>query len=161
VLRGRRPSSRAAARAAGVAPIKIVGEPLLDDATFFRGLRLFYEDQRFKKAGTDDLERAMETASGRVLDRFFDRWIYNVELPRVSFRSTIADGRVTVEFEQIGNAIFDIPVTVRLLMANGQTRDVMVPVTDKQVTRSIPTDMPVREVQVNRDFAALAEFAEP
>ena len=134
---------------------------LLGDETFFRGLRLFYEDQRFKKAGTDDLERAMETASGRVLDRFFDRWIYNVELPRVSFRSTIADGRVTVEFEQIGNAIFDIPVTVRLLMANGQTRDVMVPVTDKQVTRSIPTDMPVREVQVNRDFAALAEFAEP
>ena len=45
-------------------------------------------------------------------------------------------------------------------MANGQTRDVMVPVTDKQVTRSISTDMPVREVQVNRDFAALAEFEE-
>jgi hypothetical protein len=134
---------------------------LLGDETFFRGLRLFYEDQRFKKAGTDDLERAMETASGRVLDRFFDRWIYNAELPRVSFRSTIADGRVTVEFEQIGNAIFDIPVTVRLVMANGQTRDVMVPVTDRQVTRAIPTDMPVREVQVNRDFAALAEFAEP
>ena len=133
---------------------------LLGDETFFRGLRLFYEDQRFKKAGTDDFERAMETASGRVLDRFFDRWIYNAELPRVSFHSTIADGRVTVEFEQIGNAIFDIPVTVRLLMASGQTRDVMVPVTDKQVTRSIPTDGPVREVQVNRDFAALAEFEE-
>jgi peptidase M1-like protein len=131
---------------------------LLGDETFFRGVRLFYEDQRFQKAGTDDLERAMETASGRVLDRFFDRWIYNAELPRVSFRSTIADGRVTVEFEQIGNAIFDIPVTVRLVMANGQTRDVMVPVTDKQLTRAIPTDMPVREVQVNRDFAALAEF---
>ena len=133
---------------------------LLDDATFFRGLRLFYEDQRFKKAGTDDLERAMETASGRVLDRFFDRWIYNTELPRVAFHSTIADGRVTVEFEQIGNVIFDFPVTVRLVMANGQTRDVMVPVTDKQTTRSIPTDMPVREVQVNRDFATLAEFEE-
>jgi hypothetical protein len=36
----------------------------------------------------------------------------------------------------------------------------MVPVTDKQVMRSIPTDMPVREVQVNRDFAALAEVEE-
>src|SRR6185503_15933708 len=133
---------------------------LLGDEIFFRGLRLFYEDQRFKKAGTDDLERAMETASGRVLDRFFDRWIYNAELPRVSFHSTIADGRVTVDFQQIGDVVFDIPVTVRLVMANGQTRDVMVPVTDKQMMRSIPTDMPVREVQVNRDFAALAEFEE-
>jgi len=133
---------------------------LLGDEIFFRGIRLFYEDQRFKKAGTDDLERAMETASGRVLDRFFDRWIYNAEVPRVSFHSTIADKRVTVEFEQIGNVIFDIPVTVRLVMVNGQTRDVMVPLTDKQVTRAIPTDMAVREVQVNRDFAALAEFEE-
>ena len=68
--------------------------------------------------------------------------------------------RPTVEFEQIGNGIFDIPVTVRLVMANGQTPDVIVPLTDKQTTRSIPTDTLVREVQVNRDFAALAEFEE-
>ena len=85
---------------------------LLGDETFFRGLRLFYEDRRYQKAGTEDLERAMETASGRVLDRFFDRWIYNAELPRLSYRSTIADGSVTVEFEQAGNLVFDVPVTV-------------------------------------------------
>jgi hypothetical protein len=54
--------------------------------------------------------------------------------------------------------VFDIPVTVRLVLADGRTRDVMVPVTDRQVARSIPSDTPVREVQVNRDFAALAEF---
>ena len=93
-------------------------------------------------------------------DRFFDRWIYNAEVPRVSYRTTIGQGRVTLEFEQTGSAIFDIPVTVRLVLANGQTRDVMVPVTDKQTTRSIHTDQPVREVQINRDFAALAEFEE-
>jgi hypothetical protein len=131
---------------------------LLGDETFFRGLRLFYDDRRYQKAGTEDLERAMETASGRILDRFFDRWIYNAELPRISYRSTIADGRVTVEFEQTGNSIFDVPVTVRIVHRNGQARDVMVPVTEKQVTRTITTDMPVREVQINRDFAALAEF---
>ena len=133
---------------------------LLGDDTFFRGLRLFYEDQRFQKAGTDDLERAMETASGRVLDRFFERWIYNAEVPRIAVHSTISEGRVTVEFEQMGTAIFDVPVTVRLVLANGQTREVVVPVTDRQVVRAIPTDMPVREVQINRDFAALAEFDE-
>jgi len=133
---------------------------LLGDEAFFRGLRLFYEDRRYQKAGTEDLERAMETASGRVLDRFFDRWIYNADLPRLSYRSTIAGGSVTVEFEQAGSLVFDIPVTVRLVYVNGQTRDVMVPVTDKQVVRSIPTDSPVQEVQINRDFAALAEFEE-
>jgi hypothetical protein len=131
---------------------------LLGDETFFRGVRLFYEDRRYQKAGTDDLERAMEIASGRVLDRFFERWIYNATIPRLSYRSTIDGKGVTIEFEQLGDTVFDIPVTVRLVLADGRTRDVMVPVTDRQVARSIPSDTPVREVQVNRDFAALAEF---
>ena len=131
---------------------------LLGDETFFRGVRLFYEDRRYQKAGTDDLERAMEIASGRVLDRFFERWIYNATIPRLSYRSTIDGTGVTIEFEQLGDTVFDIPVTVRLVLADGRTRDVMVPVTDRQVARSIPSDTPVREVQVNRDFAALAEF---
>ena len=131
---------------------------LLGDETFFRGLRLFYEDRRYQKAGTEDLERAMETASGRVLDRFFERWIYDAEIPRVTYRSTIGENNVTVEFEQTGSAIFDLPVTVRVVLANGRVQDVMVPLTDRQVVRSITTDGPAREVQVNRDFAALAEF---
>ncbi len=67
---------------------------------------------------------------------------------------------MTVEFEQTGSAIFDLPVTVRLVLANGQTQDVMIPLTDRQVVRALPTNGPVREVQVNRDFAALAEFDE-
>jgi hypothetical protein len=133
---------------------------LLGDETFFRGLRLFYEERRYQKAGTEDLERAMEIASGRVLDRFFDRWIYNAELPSVSYRATIGERSVTLDFEQTSEAVFDIPVTVRLVHTNGQTRDIVVPVTDKQVTRSIPIDAPVREVQINRDSAALAEFDE-
>jgi hypothetical protein len=131
---------------------------LLGDEAFFRGIRLFYEDRRYQKAGTEDLERAMESASGRVLDRFFERWIYNAEIPRIAYRSTIADGKVTVEFEQTGSAVFDVPVTVRLVLANGDISDVMVPVSDKVVVRTLPAPSAVREVQINRDFAALAEF---
>lgn len=131
---------------------------LLGDETFFRGIKLFYEDRRYQKAGTEDLERAMETASGRVLDRFFERWIYSADVPRVFYRSTIGEKGVTVELEQTGSAIFDIPVTVRLVLASGQTQDVMIPLTDRQTVRLIPADGPVREVLINRDFGALAEF---
>jgi aminopeptidase N len=131
---------------------------LLGDEAFFRGVRLFYEDRRYQKAGTEDLERAMETASGRVLDRFFDRWIYNAEMPRVTYRSSITENGVTVEFAQRGDTLFDIPVTVRLVYQNGKTHDVTVPVTDRDVVRMIPTETRVREVQINRDFAALAQF---
>jgi hypothetical protein len=133
---------------------------LLGDETFFRGLRQFYEDRRYQKAGTDDFERAMEAASGQVLDRFFERWIYGSEIPRVAYTATIADRQVTLHFEQLGDAIFDIPVTVTLVHGDGSTTNVMVPVRDKQVDHTIPTSRNVREVQVNRDAAAVAEFDE-
>ena len=133
---------------------------LLGDQVFFDGLRRFYLERRHQKAGTDDFERAMEAASGRVLDRFFERWIYGSTVPRVTYSSVITGNEVTLRFEQDGDLVFDIPVTVALVHPNGQMTEVVVPVTDKQVERKIRTDHVIRQVQINRDGAALAEFSE-
>jgi hypothetical protein len=133
---------------------------LLGDEVFFRGLRRFYMDRRYQKAGTEDFERAMEAESGRVLDRFFERWIYGSGIPRVRYGTQIGNKQVVVRFEQAGDQVFDIPVTVTLTYADGRTTNVVVPVSDSQVERSIPTDGPVRRVQINQDSAALAEFVE-
>jgi len=133
---------------------------LLGDEVFFRGLRRFYMDRRYQKAGTEDFERAMEAESGRVLDRFFERWIYGSGIPRVKYGTQIGDKQVVVRFEQVGDQVFDIPVTVTLTYSDGRTSTVMVPVTDMQVERVIPAESPVRRIQINQDFAALAEFVE-
>jgi hypothetical protein len=133
---------------------------LLGDQTFFSGLRRFYEDRRYQKAGTEDLERAFEAESGRVLDRFFERWIYGTDIPRIRYNTTIGNGAVNVRFEQAADLVFDLPVTVTITYANGRTSDVMVALTEAVVERSIPTTDLVRQVQVNRDSAALAEFEE-
>jgi len=131
---------------------------LLGDEAFFAGLRRFYDDRRFQKAGTDDLERVLEAESGRTLDRFFERWIYGNDIPRIGFKSTIGEGQVTVRFSQPAENVFDLPVTVTLTLADGRTRDVIVPVTEAEVEEVIATDAPVRRVQVNLDSAAIAEF---
>jgi aminopeptidase N len=49
---------------------------LVGDEKFFAGLRRFYREYRFRKAGTDDLRRVMEQESGLSLERFFEQWIY-------------------------------------------------------------------------------------
>ena len=133
---------------------------LLGDDVFFTGLRRFYADRRYQKAGTEDLERALEAESGRVLDRFFERWIYGTDIPRIRYSTTLGNGVVNVRFEQAADLVFDVPVTVTITYANGRTQDVVVPVTEAVVERAIPTTDLVRQVQVNRDFAAIAEFEE-
>jgi hypothetical protein len=95
-----------------------------------------------------------------VLDRFFERWIYGTDIPRISYSSTIGNGNVVVKFEQPAELVFDLPVTVTVTYANGRTTDVVVPITEALVERSIPTTDVVRQVQVNRDWAAVAEFDE-
>ncbi len=134
---------------------------LLGDDAFFRALSRFYADRRFQKAGTDDVQRVFEAETGRPLGRFFERWIYGTGIPRVRFSWRAGPAGVTVAFTQTGAEIYDLPVTVTVTTTDGRSRDVLVAVTEATVEQAIPTDTPVRTVQVNRDSAALAEFSEP
>jgi hypothetical protein len=131
---------------------------LVGDETFFSAVRRFYTEQKFQRASTDDLRRAFEAESGRPLDRFFDRWIYGAEIPEVRYARTISPGAVAVRFEQVGEFLFDIPVTVTVTYTDGRTQEAVVPVTDRVVEWKMPTSGPVRQVEINRDQAAIAEF---
>ena len=131
---------------------------LVGDEAFFGALRRFYYERKFDKAGTNDLQLAFEVETGRSLQRFFDGWIYGSRVPKVQFQTAIAEREVTVRFRQLGDIVFDLPATVTVTYADGRAVDVMVPVTSQSVERKIPVDGPVRNVRVNRDNAAIAEF---
>jgi hypothetical protein len=132
---------------------------LLGDEAFFNGLREFYTTWRYKKAGTGDFRLAMEHASGRPLERFFERWVFGSAIPTVAFTSQVqtGGGALAVRFEQRQGDIFDIPVTVTLTYADGSIQDVVVKIDDKVKEQTISLKGPLRSVDVNRDSAALAE----
>ena len=129
---------------------------LIGDDAFFRGLRRFYSNWRFKKAGTEDVKAAFELESGRNLDAYFDRWIYGSSLPRLKFSYTAEPGAVVVRLEQIGE-VFELPVTVTL-KHGGTSTDVTIPVTEQVTTQRIAFNGPLRSVGVNEDDAAPAVF---
>ena len=52
-----------------------------DDGVLPTALRGFYRDSRFMKVGTDEVREAFERASGKPLDRFFQRWIREFAVP--------------------------------------------------------------------------------
>jgi hypothetical protein len=134
---------------------------LVGDKAFFGGLRRFYDTWRFKKAGTDDLRRAMEEESGLDLTRFFDRWVLGDGLPQVTFASRIEnrDGgqEAVLQFEQSG-AVYDVPVTVTIEYSDNTVTSVVVKLTDRRVETRVPLAGAVRRIDVNRDQAALGVF---
>ena len=131
---------------------------LVGDDVFFTGVRRFYAEQKFRKAGTDDLRSAFEAAYGKPLNRFFERWIYGVQIPRLRYTTELQPGTVAVRFEQVGTVLFDVPVTVTIVYADGRTRDEVIPVTEQRVEWKTVTDGVVKQVVVNRDYAAVAVF---
>jgi aminopeptidase N len=130
---------------------------LVGDEAFFAGLRQFYADNRFSKAGTDDLRKAMEASSKRDLNRFFERWIYDNTIPRLRFSSVVEGQELIVRFDQSGD-IFDVPVTVGVTYTDGKTAEFLVKVTETSTEARFPLTGTLRSVEPNVDEASLAVF---
>ena len=128
---------------------------LVGDEAFFRGVRRYYADNRFKKAGTDDLRKAMEAESGRNLERFFERWIYDSTIPRLRFSSTQDGQELAVRFEQTGE-VFDLPVLVTVTYTDGKTAEHLVTLSEAVTEQRLPLTGTVRSVEVNQDGGAVA-----
>jgi hypothetical protein len=128
---------------------------LVGDEEFFRGLRRFYRESRFRKVGTDDLRAAMEKETGKTLERFFQQWIYGSTIPRVRVSYRIEGADVVVRVEQIGE-IFDVPVTVTLQYSDRKPVDVLIPVTEQAVERRLPLAGVLRGVEISKDDGMVA-----
>ena len=130
---------------------------LVGDKAFFAGVRTFYHDWKFKKAGTDDFRVAMEQASGRDLNSFFETWIYGTTIPTLKFSSHTSAGSAVVRFEQKGDPV-DVPVTVTIEYQTGATEEVVVALADKVTERTIPLRGAVRSISANEDNGALVDI---
>jgi aminopeptidase N len=97
---------------------------VLGDSTFFRGLRAYAADPRFRfgVATTADLRGVFETVSGRPLGFFFDQWVFGEGYPVYSAEQVVVpDGggyltTVTLRQEGSGSSprFFVMPVDLRL-----------------------------------------------
>jgi aminopeptidase N len=130
---------------------------LVGDDAFFAGVRAFYTEWKFKKAGTDDFQRAMEKAAGRNLQRFFATWIFGSEIPHVKFSSHVSGTEATIRFEQ-GDDPVDVPITVTVTYVSGITENVVVALSAKQTEQVLTLKGPIRRIEANADSAALVEI---
>ncbi len=130
---------------------------LIGDEAFFRGLRRFYRESRFHKAGTEDFRGAMESESGKPLERFFQQWIYGSTIPKVKLSYRIDGTDVLLRVEQVGE-VFDVPVTVTLKFADRKNLDVVVRASEQIAELRVPLDGTLRGAEISKDDGMLAEI---
>jgi len=133
---------------------------LVGDDVFFRAIRRFYHQSRYKKAGTDDFRLVVESESGLSLERFFEQWVYGARVPRLSYSYSVDAGetgpRLTVVIEQHGE-LFDVPLALTLDYADGPSALVVVPVREQVVRTQLPLSGTLREVSPTKNEGILAE----
>jgi aminopeptidase N len=79
---------------------------LIGDDAFERGIRRFWEKNRFRIASWDDLRAAFEETSGRPLGAFFDQWLTRAGGPlvRIAGARVSAKSRLSLAIEQTSPA---------------------------------------------------------
>ncbi|CAN5795219.1 hypothetical protein BH24ACI5_BH24ACI5_20610 [soil metagenome] len=127
---------------------------LIGDEAFFAGVRTFYSEWQYRKAGTNDLMAVMERVSGRELSRFFDAWVFGQAVPTVRFTYRIESQTVVLRLEQ-RNPPVPLPISVRLQYRSGRTETILVQ-TDATVTdHTVQLTEPLRSAVANADHGAL------
>ena len=124
-----------------------------DEVVLQRGCAASTTSRSSRRRAPTICARAFEAESGRSLERFFERWIYNTELPLLRYRhhGRRARGRRPLRAAD-GRRVFDVPVTVtRDLRRRADAGRVSCRSPDKQVEHRFRAEAPVRQVQVNRD----------
>ncbi|HXW06584.1 MAG TPA: M1 family aminopeptidase [Vicinamibacterales bacterium] len=128
------------------------------DEAFFAGMRRFYADWRFRKAGSNDFRLAMEAASQHDLEHFFEAWVYGSSIPHLKFTwARPQPDSVFIRFEHRRD-VLPVPVMVTITYVDGRTESEVIPVTERVVERTLAVSGTVRRVEANQDAGALAEL---
>jgi aminopeptidase N len=104
---------------------------LTGDKAFFLAIRDYYATHRDSTATTEDLRKAMETASGLDLKDFFERWVYKSGHPyyQITWKwhpsgDPTQQGFVELQIRQtqVDKDAFLIPLTVEIVTCSGSQR---------------------------------------
>jgi hypothetical protein len=126
------------------------------DETFIRALQTFYRDNRFRRAGFDDLRRAFTSAAGTDMQPVFDQWIRRSGAPElrvgeVAVRAEDSMYRLTAVVQQVqpGPAYnLRLPIAVSLA---GQEQAYRTTVTMSGKRLDLALRLPARPLRLDID----------
>ena len=97
----------------------------IGDDMFKKGMRLFYENNKFRAAEYSDIRKAMEEVSGLNLEAFFHQWVDRIGAPELQITDIKKDMyggkyRISITIKQTQNAdVFDIDLPINIATNKG------------------------------------------
>lgn len=139
----------------------------LGDADFFASLRHFLNRHRHQNVVAGDLVRAIEQATGRSADAFFEQWVYGAGAPRfdVAYDYDDAARQVRLRVHQTQTlegrvGLFRVPVEVEITTPAGRSRHAIT-VSQARETFSLPAAERPRMVLFDRGGTLLKSLVFP
>lgn len=99
----------------------------IGDDAFTRGLQDFYENNRFRKAGFEDIKNSMEKLSGQDLGAFFRVWIEKPGAPQIMLSNAeiIGVDRIRFQIRQVQDAPYDLQIPVYITTEKGVQKELI------------------------------------
>ncbi len=127
----------------------------IGEKAFYKALRRFVLDYRFRMAGWSDLEMAFSDASKRELSGFFEQWLERKDIPILS----IGNGSVT----DLGNGLQRVDFTIE--QGTERPYSLSVPIvletTSGKVLRTVQIDTPKKAVTIEIKGQVLGVTLDP
>jgi aminopeptidase N len=138
---------------------------LLGDELWWKGIRRYVATHRFQVVDTDDFRRAMEVASGKKLDWFFNQWAYKGGHPelKVRWRFEDADNTIRMQVQQTQKLdaqtpLFRLPTTLAITADVGKTQIVPVVIEGASQEYIIPSAARPKMVQIDPEGWLIKEL---
>jgi len=125
--------------------------------TFTQILRDFYQQYRYRNAGTDDFFQKVTQHTGQNWTRFAEQWLKRIEIPVLHYRLEGKANPTLVIHQMQEGPPFELPLRLRILQTNGAYHEQQIHINER-VTRLPLTTDDVEDVQLDPKVELLAEF---
>ncbi len=112
---------------------------LLGEAGWWKAINHYVTKNRGQNVISADFERAIEEATGRNLQYFFEQWVYKAGYPAFKLKNEWDEANRTVKFSvaqtqetNLENPLFTLPVEIAFVLPGGQRETFKVKVEEKE-----------------------------
>ncbi len=120
---------------------------LLGEERFRRAIRHYTSKFKQQNVETDDFRRAIEEATGRNLEPYFEQWFYKGGYPELSVKYEWVESQKSVKLTITQNQaveaetpVFNFAVDVAVVLRDGKRRVEKVKVEEKEATLFLPAE---------------------